>query len=85
MTQPYQPVKDNRLNDLEFIGSGSVITNQVGDLISKTKLFGVLDRLDINLLASYMSLYRTKEKDIILAEGEEGDYMLLVVEGSVDI
>ncbi|MEE9580205.1 MAG: cyclic nucleotide-binding domain-containing protein [Nitrosomonadaceae bacterium] len=85
MTQPYQPVKDNRLNDLEFIGNGSVITDQVGDLISKTKLFGVLDRFDINLLASYMSLYRTKKKDIILTEGEDGDYMLLLIEGSVDI
>ncbi len=85
MTPPYQPVNDSRLNDLEFIGNGSVITDQIGDLISKTRLFGVLDRLDINLLASYMGLYRTKDKDIILSEGEDGDYMLLLVEGSVDI
>jgi len=54
-------------------------------LKQKTKLFGVLDRLDINLLASYMGLYRAKDKDIILSEGEDGDYMLLLVEGSVDI
>lgn len=85
MTQSYEPVKRNKLEDLELIGSGSVITEQVGDLISKTKLFGVLERIDINLLASYMSLYRAKEKDIILTEGEDGDYMLLVVEGSIDI
>lgn len=85
MTQSYQPIKESRLNDLELVGSGSVITEQVGDLISKTKLFGVLDRLDINLLASYMSLYKAKDKDIIITEGEDGDYMLLVVEGSVDI
>ena len=32
-----------------------------------------------------MSLYRTKKKDIILTEGEDGDYMLLLIEGSVDI
>jgi CRP-like cAMP-binding protein len=85
MTQSYQPIKESRLNDLELVGSGSVITEQVGDLISKTKLFGVLDRLDINLLASYMSLYKAKDKDIIITEGEDGDYMLLVVEGSVDV
>lgn len=85
MTQSYQPTKESRLNDLELVGSGSVITEQVGDLISKTKLFGVLDRLDINLLASYMSLYKAKDKDIIITEGEDGDYMLLVVEGSVDV
>ena len=48
MTQEYQPVKADRLNDLELIGTGSVITGQVGDLISKTKLFGVLDKFDIN-------------------------------------
>lgn len=85
MTQSYEPVKKNKLDDLELIGSGSVITEQVGDLISKTKLFGVLERIDINLLASYMSLYKAKGKDIILTEGEDGDYMLLVVEGSIDI
>lgn len=85
MTQEYQPVKADRLNDLELIGTGSVITGQVGDLISKTKLFGVLDKFDINILASYMSLYRTKKKDIILTEGEDGDYMLLLVEGSIDV
>ena len=85
MTQSYQPIKESRLDDLKLIGNGSVITVQVGDLISKTELFGVLDRLDINLLASYMSLYKAKDKDIIITEGEEGDYMLLVVEGSIDV
>ena len=85
MTQSYQPIKESRLNDLKLVGNGSVITEQVGDLISKTKLFGVLDRLDINLLASYMSLYKAKDKDIIITEGEDGDYMLLVVEGSIDV
>lgn len=85
MTEPYQPIKESRLNDLTFIGNGSVITEQVGDLISKTKLFDVLDRFDINLLARYMSLYKTKDKDIILTEGEDGDYMLLLVEGSIDV
>jgi hypothetical protein len=85
MTQSYQPIKESRLDGLELVGNGSVITEQVGDLISKTELFGVLDRLDINLLASYMSLYKAKakakDKDIIITEGEDGDYMLLVVEG----
>ena len=85
MTQSSQPIKESRLNDLELVGNGSVITKQVGDLISKTELFGVLDRLDINLLASYMSLYKAKAKDIIITEGEEGDYMMLVVEGSIEV
>jgi CRP/FNR family transcriptional regulator, cyclic AMP receptor protein len=85
MTQSYQTIKKSRLNDLELVGNGSVITEQVGDLISKTELFGELDRLDINLLASYMSLYKAKDKDIIITEGEDGDYMLLVVEGSIDV
>lgn len=85
MTQSYQSIKESRLNDLELVGNGSVITEQVGDLISKTELFGELDRLDINLLASYMSLYKAKDKDIIITEGEDGDYMLLVVEGSIDV
>jgi len=64
MIKPYQPIKESRLDDLELVGNGSVITEQVGDLISKTELFGVLDRIDINLLASYMSLYKAKDKDI---------------------
>ncbi len=85
MTQSHQPIKESRLDDLKLVGNGSVITEQVGDLISKTELFGVLDRLDINLLASYMSLYKAKDKDIIITEGEDGDYMLLVVEGSIDV
>ena len=85
MTQSYKPIKESKLDNLELVGNGSVITKQVGDLISKTELFGVLDRLDINLLASYMSLYRAKDKDIIITEGEDGDYMLLVVEGSIDV
>lgn len=32
-----------------------------------------------------MSLYKAKDKDIIITEGEDGDYMLLVVEGSIDV
>jgi len=85
MTESCQPIKESGLNDLELVGNGSVITEQVGDLISKTELFGVLDQLDINLLASYMSLYKAKDKDIIITEGEDGDYMLLVVEGRIDV
>lgn len=75
----------SRLNSLEFIGDGTVMFDQIADMIAKTPLFTDIDWNDIRLLASYMQLYRAEKGTVILNEGDPGDYMLVMIDGKVDV
>jgi len=76
--------QDNLLR-LERIGKGTVLAREISDLVGKSQFFAEFSREDIAVLADYMEVYRAQPGDIIIREGDAGDFMLLIVEGDVDI
>lgn len=75
----------SRLDSLEFIGDGTVMFDQIADMMAKTPLFRDFDGNDIRLLAGYIQLYRADKGTVLLNEGDPGDYMLVMIDGKVDV
>jgi len=76
---------DPGLERLERVGKGSAIADQIYGLVGKSLFFAEFSREDIAVLAGYMDVYRVQPGEVIITEGDGGDYMLLIVEGYVDI
>ncbi|MGW8184045.1 MAG: cyclic nucleotide-binding domain-containing protein [Burkholderiales bacterium] len=73
------------LENLERVGKGTAIAETIFGLVGRSPFFAEFSREDISVLASYMDVYRADPGRTIIREAEGGDFMLLVVEGYVDI
>jgi len=70
-----------RLASLEDLGDGAAYAGAIFGLVGRSQFFAEFTRDDIEVLASYMHIYKARPKDTILQEGETGDYMLMVIDG----
>jgi CRP/FNR family transcriptional regulator, cyclic AMP receptor protein len=70
---------------LERMGAGTTIASEIFGLVGKSQFFAEFSREDISNLAGYMEVFRAQPGEIIIREGEDGDFMMLIVEGEVDI
>jgi CRP/FNR family cyclic AMP-dependent transcriptional regulator len=70
---------------LEKVGKGTVLAREISDLVGRSQFFAEFSRDDIAALTDYMEVYRAQPGEIIIREGDAGDFMLLIVEGDVDI
>jgi CRP-like cAMP-binding protein len=75
----------NLLRHLAQVGKGTVIADEIFGLVGRSLFFAEFSREDITTLAGYMDVYRAKVGETIIRENDGGDFMLLVIEGSVDI
>ena len=73
------------LSHIESLGSGGPYVEQIFGIVGRSPFFAEFERHDIELLADYMGIYRAQPGQAILREGDEGDFMIFVVSGSVDI
>ena len=73
------------LQHMERVGKGAVIAEEIFGLVGKSLFFAEFSREDISVLAGYMDVYRAQPGEIIIREGDGGDFMLLLIEGAVDI
>lgn len=75
----------NRLATLEHLGEGTVVAEQIFGMVGQSPFFAELDREDVRVLAGFMQVYRAQAGEVIIREGDPGDYMLLMIQGEVDI
>jgi CRP/FNR family transcriptional regulator, cyclic AMP receptor protein len=75
----------NRLATLEYLGPGTVVAEQIFGMIGHSPFFAELDRDDVGVLAGFMQVYRAQPGETIIHEGDPGDYMVLLIQGQIDI
>jgi CRP/FNR family transcriptional regulator, cyclic AMP receptor protein len=75
----------SNLSKLERVGGGSAIAGEIFGLVGKSQFFAEFSQDDISILAAYMEVYRAQPGEILIREGDEGDFMVLIVDGEVDI
>lgn len=75
----------NRLVKLEHLGEGTVVADQMFAMIGQVPFFAELNQDDVRALAGFMRVYRAQSGEVIIREGDPGDYMMLLIQGQVDI
>ncbi|HYA21185.1 MAG TPA: cyclic nucleotide-binding domain-containing protein [Burkholderiales bacterium] len=76
---------DSRLAALDHLGEGTAVAEQIFGMINRSQFFAELDREDVGKLASFMQLYRAQPGQVIIHENDPGDFMLLLIQGQVDV
>ena len=79
------PADADKLYRFERIADSSAVSEDLSSLLGKAPLFSEFNTDDIKSLADYMGLYRAQPGETIIREGDNGDFMLLIVRGEVDI
>lgn len=70
---------------LEPLGDGAGFVDRILEIIEHINLFEDFDRGEIETLARYLRCYRADAGMEIIKEGETGDFMLLLIDGNVEI
>ncbi|MDT3678200.1 MAG: cyclic nucleotide-binding domain-containing protein [Burkholderiaceae bacterium] len=70
---------------LKPIGRASDFADQIHGLMTKTPLFSGLDIDETRKLGTFMYVYEAQPGVTIINEGETGDFMMLLMQGMVDV
>jgi len=80
-----ESTKQSPLRQLECLGEGSALAHQIYDLIGRAKFLDDFRREDVQQLSGFMQAYRAEAGGVIIREGDVDDYMLLIIQGKVEI
>jgi CRP/FNR family transcriptional regulator, cyclic AMP receptor protein len=79
------PERPHQLAGLEYLGDAVRFAPQIHALIPKCPLLENFSPSEVRLLAHFMEVYRAEPGMEIIREGEGGDFMMMVIEGRVDV
>src|SRR3954467_3816203 len=74
-----------RLAHLGYLGDATKFAPQMHALIPKCALLENFSPAEVRLLAHFMEVYRAEPAMEIIQEGDGGDFMLMLIEGRVDV
>ena len=79
------PDRPQQLAHLESLGDATKFAAQIHALIPKCTLLENFAPAEVRLLAHFMDVYRAEPGVEIIREGDGGDFMLMIVEGKVEV
>jgi CRP/FNR family transcriptional regulator, cyclic AMP receptor protein len=79
------PDRPQQLSHLESLGDATKFAGQMHALIPKCALLENFSPAEVQLLAHFMDVYRAEAGAQIIREGDGGDFMLMVLEGRVEV
>jgi CRP/FNR family cyclic AMP-dependent transcriptional regulator len=79
------PERPQQLAHLEYLGDATQFAGQMLTLIPKCTLLENFSPAEVQLLAHFMAVYRAGPGAEIIREGDGGDFMLMVLEGTVEV
>jgi CRP/FNR family cyclic AMP-dependent transcriptional regulator len=77
--------EQKRLAHLEYLGDATQFADKMHRMIAYSPLFENINLPEIRLMSHFMHVYRAGPGQEIIHEGEQGDYMLMILEGSVEV
>ena len=75
----------DKIPNVEFLGDAVPFVGRIREIIEAIQLFEDFEPIELEGLARYMRCYRAPLGTEIIREGDEGDFMLLLLDGSVEI
>lgn len=80
-----ETVDQQGLQNLEPCGDAAPYADQIHGMIVHSPLFENFNLSEIRLLSQFMQMYRAQPGMEVIREGEAGDFMLLLVEGTAEV
>ncbi len=77
--------RPQHFTNLEYLGDATQFSGQIHALIPNCAMLENFTAAEVRLLAHFMAVYRAAPGTEIIREGEGGDFMLIVVEGGIDV
>src|SRR5882724_11180902 len=77
--------KPAHLSHLEHLGDATKFSPQIHALIPKCDLLENFSPAEVRLLAHFMDVYQAPLGTEIIHEGDGGDFMLMLIEGKVEV
>jgi len=75
----------DHIPNVEFLGDAVPFVGRIREIIEAIQLFEDFEADELEGLARYMRCYRAPLGTEIIREGDDGDFMLLLLDGSVEI
>ncbi len=75
----------SHLEHLEHLGDATKFSLQIHALIPKCDLLENFSPAEVRLLAHFMDVYQAPLGTEIIREGDGGDFMLMLIEGKVEV
>ncbi len=75
----------SRLSHLESLGEATQFATQIHSLITYSPLFENFNLAEVRLMSHFMQVYRAEAGVEVIREGEPGDFMMLVIEGRIEV
>jgi CRP-like cAMP-binding protein len=75
----------DKIQNVEFLGDAKPFVGRIREIIETIQLFEDFEPDELEGLARYMRCYRAPLGTEIIREGDEGDFMLLLLGGNVEI
>ena len=79
------PERPRQLAHLEHLGDATQFAAQMHALIPKCALLENFSPAEVELLAHFMDVYRAEGATEMIREGDGGDFMLMILEGRVEV
>ncbi len=79
------PDRPQQLAHLEFLADATKFAEQIHALIPKCRLLENFSPAEVRLFAHFMDVYRAEPGVEIIREGDGGDFMLMLIEGKVEV
>src|SRR5260221_7979497 len=79
------PDRPQQLAHLESLGDATKFAGQIHALIPRCQVLENFAHAEVRLLAHFMAVYRAEPGVEIIREGDGGDFMLMLIEGKVEV
>jgi CRP/FNR family cyclic AMP-dependent transcriptional regulator len=79
------PDRPHQLAHLDHLGDATQFAEKLHALIPKCALLENFSSSEVRLLAHFMDVYRAEAGVEVIAEGDGGDFMLMLIEGKVEV
>ena len=79
------PERPQQLAHLEYLGDATQFAGQMLTLIPRCTLLENFSPAEVELLAHFMGVFRAAPGVEVIREGDGGDFMLMVIEGRIEV
>jgi len=75
----------DRYAGMTHLGDGQPYVSRILEIVDRIQLLGDFNADEVNRLAPYLACYSAPATTEIIVEGTEGDFMLLLISGFVEV